>query len=217
MAVALMALFVALAGSATAAVLVTSTNIKNGTIRGIDVRNGGLSGLDVRNGSVTGADVNEASLAQVPSAANAVNAGTLDGLDGLDAEALEITCASAIGGGPNPSSTVQFFGAQASVTVTRPQQRVLVVASSAFGTSGLSANALNLFICYQQPPGPLTPVGNGILGLQLPPNTASTMGLNKIIELPVSPDPYVVGMCGTGGANWTNNGWGTTSALVFSQ
>jgi hypothetical protein len=42
MVVALAALFVALAGSATAAVLVTSADIQNGTIRGIDVRNGTL-------------------------------------------------------------------------------------------------------------------------------------------------------------------------------
>jgi hypothetical protein len=75
MVVALLALFVALGGSATSAVLITSADIRNGTIRGIDVRNGALGGLDVRNNSIRGADVREGTLAKVP------NANRLDGLD----------------------------------------------------------------------------------------------------------------------------------------
>jgi hypothetical protein len=123
---------------------------------------------------------------------------------------------SATGGGPNPSSTMQFFGAPVAVNVTSAAQRVWVVADNAFGTLGASAGALNLFICYQQQPsGPVTSAGNGILGLQLPPSTKTTMGLSKVLQL--SPGQYTVGMCGTGGAGWNNNDWGTTSALVFTQ
>ena len=101
MVVALLALFVALAGSGTAAVLVTSADIRDGTIRGVDVRNGGLRGLDVANGSLrgvdvrnnslTGADVNEASLGRVPAAERAVSAqsaGNANALDGLDSTAF---------------------------------------------------------------------------------------------------------------------------------
>ena len=47
MAVALVALFMAMGGSAYALV-VTSGSIKNNTIRSVDVRNGGLLGKDVR-------------------------------------------------------------------------------------------------------------------------------------------------------------------------
>ena len=47
MAVALVALFMAMGGSAYALV-VTSGSIKNNTIRSVDVRNGGLSGKDIR-------------------------------------------------------------------------------------------------------------------------------------------------------------------------
>ena len=75
MVVALLALFVALGGSATSAVLITSADIRNGTIRGIDVRNGALGGPDVRNNSLRGADVRESTLTKVP------NANSLDGLD----------------------------------------------------------------------------------------------------------------------------------------
>ena len=122
---------------------------------------------------------------------------------------------SATGGGPNPSPTLQFFGAPVSVTVTSATQRVLVVASSAFGTSAAPAGTLNLFICYRQPPGPVTSAGNGILGLQLPASTKTMMGLNKVLDLAAG--QYIVGMCGTGGVGWSNNDYGTTSALVFTQ
>jgi hypothetical protein len=126
---------------------------------------------------------------------------------------FNLAYATATGGGPNPSSTTQFFGVPVSVTVTHPNQRVLVTAFNAFGTFSSAAGSLNIFICYQQPPGPVTLIGNGLLGLQLPPNTKVTNGLTKVITLPVG--TYWVGMCGTGGANWTNNDWGTTTAIVF--
>jgi hypothetical protein len=122
---------------------------------------------------------------------------------------------SATGGGPNPSGTLQFFGAPVTVNVTSPAQRTLVVADNAFGTSGASAGALNLFICYQQPPGPVTQTGNGIIGLQLPASTKTTMGMSRVLQL--TPGQYTVGLCGTGGAGWNNNDWGTTSVLVFTQ
>ena len=121
---------------------------------------------------------------------------------------------TSMGGGPQPSATTQFFGGPAPATVSRPSQRVLVIAHNTFGTLGSAAFALNLFICYQQPGGPVTPVGNGLLGHQLPPNTRVPMSLSKVLTLPVG--QYQVGMCGTGGANWTNNEWGTTTALVFT-
>ena len=68
MAVALLALFMAMGGSAYALV-VTSGSIKNNTIRSADVRNGGLLGKDFRKDGVGGGAVKESSLATVPSAA----------------------------------------------------------------------------------------------------------------------------------------------------
>ena len=67
MAVALVALFMAMGGSAYALV-VTSGSIKNNTIRGEDVRNGGLLGKDFRKNGVGGGAVKESSLRTVPSA-----------------------------------------------------------------------------------------------------------------------------------------------------
>lgn len=62
MAVALVSLFVALGGSATAAVLVTGAQIKDGTVRSADIANGSLLGTDVANSSIRSADVADGSL-----------------------------------------------------------------------------------------------------------------------------------------------------------
>jgi hypothetical protein len=67
MAVALVALFVAMGGSAYALV-VTSGSIKNNTIRSVDVRNGGLLGKDVRKNGVGGRAIKESTLGTVPGA-----------------------------------------------------------------------------------------------------------------------------------------------------
>jgi hypothetical protein len=67
MAVALLALFMAMGGSAYALV-VTSGSIKNNTIRSADVRNGGLLGKDFRKDGVGGGAIKESSLGTVPAA-----------------------------------------------------------------------------------------------------------------------------------------------------
>src|SRR5919198_5987967 len=67
MAVALLALFMAMGGSAYALV-VTSGSIKNNTIRSADVRNGGLLGKDVRRDGIGGRAIKESTLTTVPSA-----------------------------------------------------------------------------------------------------------------------------------------------------
>jgi hypothetical protein len=67
MAVALLALFMAMGGSAYALV-VTSGSIKNNTILSEDVHNGRLLGKDFRKDGVGGGAIKESSLAAVPSA-----------------------------------------------------------------------------------------------------------------------------------------------------
>jgi len=68
MAVALLALFVAMGGSAYAAAVITSGDIKNNTIRSVDVRNGGLLGKDFRKNGVGGGAIKESTLGTVPGA-----------------------------------------------------------------------------------------------------------------------------------------------------
>jgi hypothetical protein len=67
MAVALLALFMAMGGSAYALV-VTSGSIKNNTIRSQDVRNGGLVGKDARADGFGGRAIKESTLGTVPGA-----------------------------------------------------------------------------------------------------------------------------------------------------
>jgi hypothetical protein len=67
MAVALLALFMAMGGSAYALVI-TSASIKNNTIRSQDVRNGGLLGKDFRTNGVGGGAIKESTLSTVPGA-----------------------------------------------------------------------------------------------------------------------------------------------------
>ena len=64
MAVALVALFMAMGGSAYALVI-TSGSIKNNTIRSVDVRNGGLLGKDLHRDSVGGRAIKESTLGLV--------------------------------------------------------------------------------------------------------------------------------------------------------
>ena len=114
MAVAVGALVVSVGGNVTAAVLITSADIQDNTIRSVDIRegtvasgdvanatltgtdvaNGSFTGadladgsvgsLDVANNSLSGADVNESRLGVVPSAASAASAQDADRLDGVD-------------------------------------------------------------------------------------------------------------------------------------
>jgi len=67
MAVALVALFMAMGGSAYALVI-TSGSIKNNTIRSVDVRNRALLGKDMRRDGVGGTAIKESTLATVPGA-----------------------------------------------------------------------------------------------------------------------------------------------------
>lgn len=64
MVVALLALFVALAGGATAArqVLITGSDVRNNSLTGADVRNNSLTGADIRNNAIRGVDVRNGSL-----------------------------------------------------------------------------------------------------------------------------------------------------------
>jgi hypothetical protein len=79
-AVAYLALFLALGGTAIAAKpLVTGADIQDGSLTGTDVSD---------NSTLTGVDIDESDLGQVPSALNADIAANADKLDGKDASEL---------------------------------------------------------------------------------------------------------------------------------
>jgi hypothetical protein len=67
MVVALVALFMALGGSAYALVI-TGASIKNGSVTGKDIKNRSLSGSDVKGNRIGGKAIKESSLGTVPGA-----------------------------------------------------------------------------------------------------------------------------------------------------
>lgn len=58
--VAVLALVLALGGTATAAKLITGKQIKNSSLTGVDVKNSALTGADVKNGTIGTADLSAA-------------------------------------------------------------------------------------------------------------------------------------------------------------
>jgi hypothetical protein len=54
---ATIAVFVALGGSAYAAIRITGANVTDGTLTGADIKTGSVAGIDIRNSSVTGPDI----------------------------------------------------------------------------------------------------------------------------------------------------------------
>lgn len=56
---ATLALVLSMSGTAYAAIVVTSSNIKDETILSRDIRNGAVRGSDLRDGTITGADISD--------------------------------------------------------------------------------------------------------------------------------------------------------------
>ncbi len=75
MVISCVALFAALGGSSYAAAKLTSRDIANHTIRGVDVKTRTLSAKTIKHDTLGGDQINEAALGTVP------NADTLDGID----------------------------------------------------------------------------------------------------------------------------------------
>lgn len=73
MVVALIALFVAMGGSAYALVI-TGKSIRNNSVTGKDIKNGSLKGFDVKGNSLAGGSIDEGRLGLVPSSAVAFGA-----------------------------------------------------------------------------------------------------------------------------------------------
>ncbi len=141
-----------------------------------------------------------------------------DKLDGLDSAQLAVKTGFASGSGANPSATTQFLAPPAVVTVGAGQA-VHVTSNKAFGSvSTGGADSLDLFICHRPQGSTATPTtfGQGIFNNRVAQDTRVTMGLSAVMSLPAG--SYEVGMCGDadGNANWNNNEFGYTSAMVVT-
>src|SRR3954447_23281656 len=87
-AVALLALFVALAGTGYAAVKVNGKNIKNKTIAGKKLKNRTITGGKFKSNTLTGKQIKESKLGTVPRAKLATTAGSANAVAGGAAAGL---------------------------------------------------------------------------------------------------------------------------------
>lgn len=91
-AVAYVALFVALGGTAWAAATVDSSDVVNNSLRSADLKNNrAVKGKDVRDATLSGADVRDASLTGSDVAADSLTGGEVDEatLEGVNAATLD--------------------------------------------------------------------------------------------------------------------------------
>jgi hypothetical protein len=113
------------------------------------------------------------------------------------------------------TTTLGFISPGVNVTVAAGQ-KVYVSSNAAMGALGTAATGLRLYICRAQG-AVVTQVGDGSWDYTAAPNQRHSFGLSAVITgLPAG--TYTVGLCGTAAtpANWSNNEYGYTSALVFN-
>ncbi len=139
MIVACIALFAALGGSALAATLAANS------VTSKQVKNGSLKGKDLKANTITGTQVNEASLGQVPDAANATNATNATNannaaqLGGAPPSAFRDTASSGYQAGICDPVSLTFTDC-ASTTLDLPHNGPVLLAGAG-GAAGFASNA----------------------------------------------------------------------------
>jgi hypothetical protein len=141
MVVALAALFVALSGSAYAALVITGHNIKNGTVTGADIKNNSLASKDIKHNSIGGVAIKESALGTVPGALQA---------DGLSRWAV-VSASGQLVRGRNVTSVARTSSGRYQVIFNRDVRNCAYIAtlgdpsasgpsSGQIGTSSLASN-----------------------------------------------------------------------------
>ncbi|MCC6819438.1 MAG: hypothetical protein IT579_01800 [Verrucomicrobia subdivision 3 bacterium] len=153
----------------------------------------------------------------------ALHVGGTAGVDGIRFPdgTLQTTAAAAsplgftTGAAVTPTSIVAFLSPPTTVTLTRPG-RIQVTSHCAFGSSVAGgAHNLNLQIAYRPSGGATTTVGGGVLGLTAAQNQRHLYGLSGLTPL-LGAGTYDVGLAGSSSsANWNNNEWCYTTAVVY--
>lgn len=238
MVVSLIALGVALSGTAVAATLITGANVKNNSLTGADIKDASLTGADVKPGSLDAAHLSAAGQAALRGAAGAVGPKGDKGETGAAGAAGATGPAGAEGlqGPSGPSGVVSasdnsglilatisdqqvMITNQLPVTISGPNQSIYITSTAALGSGGANAIDLKLSPCFRAAPsGILIDASPPIEGLTLAANQRALFTVSGVTNI-LTPGPYLVGMCAFVGiqpnaANWTGHGRGTTSALV---
>jgi Collagen triple helix repeat (20 copies) len=128
--------------------------------------------------------------------------------------------ASSFTSGPSapPAGTLAFIAAPTSVSLTTNTQRIHVTSSAALGST-VGANSLSLWVCYRAgAAGTPNVLGGGMFGLTVAANERHVFTMSAV-STQLAAGIYQVGLCGAAGtpAQWNNNEFSYTTALVLSQ
>lgn len=183
------ALVLASAGGAVGATVITSAQIKDGTIRAVDLANGAVNGIKVENGSLTGADIEESSLGPVPSAASLEGKRIVEGRKVYTGSTNLLSFGGLVVGSYGLVDPVGVCEPQISVTTSVPGASALIVRQG--GGDG-STNARTLYFERSMSVGTWRRI-DGI-------NTVGTASIHfavgdKVVEANVSWYPLTDGSC----------------------
>jgi len=114
-----------------------------------------------------------------------------------------------------PTSTLQFLSPTVTVSYATSQKIIIMSTVSLGTTTAGGANGLDIYPCYKlsTATSPIT-IGGGMFGLQTVQNTRLNFSVSGVATGLVA-GTYQVGLCGSAtSANWTNNEYGYTTAIV---
>jgi hypothetical protein len=226
--IALLALFLALGGTALAAGnallpknSVGSAQVVNGSLQKADLSGKavkalkGNRGLRGAQGTPGPAGPQGAAGAQGP--AGPQGPGGARGATGAQGPSGVVGYAYGEGFSTSPTSTLGFIAAPATVNAATGQM-LFVQSTAALGAGATAATQLNVYICYQIGANPIQAVGGGTFGLTSPANSRQNIGLSSVFTAG-STAAYKVGLCGQSvdAARWINNEYSQTAALAFTS
>jgi Collagen triple helix repeat (20 copies) len=223
---ALAAMFVALGGTAAAALSVSGSSIKNGTVTGRDVKDRSLGARELTKRAVGLLRGQQGAAGpQGPGGPRGAAGATgpvgpagpqgPQGPTGPTGPDGFVASSFVSGAGNNPTSALGFLSPTVQLTV-QAGQRVHVVASKALGsTSSGGGTALDLFVCFRPTMigSPLQSVGVGMADLATPQNSRNLYTLSA--DFQPGAGTFNVGLCGlTTSAGWNSNDGGYVSAFI---
>jgi hypothetical protein len=229
---ALAALFVALGGTAAAALSVTGSSIKNGTVTGRDVKDRSLGTRELTKravGSLRGqAGAPGPQGPAGPRGATGAAGPTgpagppgpqgeqgVQGATGPPGSDGIVATGFVSGAGNNPTSSLAFLSPTVQLTTTAGQ-RIHVVASKTLGsTAAGGATDLDLYICFRSAivGSDLQTIGLGISNLATPQNSRNLYTLSA--DFSPGAGTFNVGLCGlTTSFGWNSNSNGYVTGFI---
>jgi len=118
---------------------------------------------------------------------------------------------------PSATSVIEWSGPKATLTITSPDQKILVIANVVMGAGSIAANGLKLYTAYSLTSASApTPFGAGSYNMTCPVYTRLSYSTTGIVT-GLSPGTYYFGAAvSVSDLNWTNNEYGTVTAIIIN-